>query len=227
MYRILLALLRRYAHAINPHRVLDAGCGTGYLSSVLEREESLPMYAIDLGREGVRYARGMGVERVARADIRQLPFRPGSFDMVLSMDVIVHLDQVQDATAVAEMTRVLASGGLLVVRASALTILRSRHSVFVNEQQRFTRARLLRIIRAAGLEVLRSTYVNSLLLPAAVAKFRIWEPLTRQAPSTGVTMPTPLLNRLLYAPLALEAKAVAAGLNFPLGQTVIVVARKR
>lgn len=227
MYRILLPVLRRYMDGMRPRRVLDAGCGTGYLSSVLEGEESLPMYAIDLGREGVRYARGMGLERVARADIRHLPFAEGSFDIVLSMDVLVHLDQVEDAGAVREMARVMAPGGLFVIRASALDVLRSRHSMFVNEQQRYTRGRLVRLVRGAGLKVLRSTYLNSLLMPVALAKFRIWEPLMRQTPSSGVTMPPRLLNRLLYAPLALEAKAVEAGFNFPLGQTLLVVARKR
>ena len=79
---------------------------------------------------------------------------------------------------------------------------------------------------SAGLRVERCTYLNSLLLPVALAKFRIWEPLTRQAPSSGVGGASPLVNALLELPLRAEATLVDAGLNLPLGQSILLVAQK-
>jgi SAM-dependent methyltransferase len=226
MMRILTTLLPRYTEDRVFRRVLEAGCGTGYLASCLQDRYGFPMYAIDLGHEGVTLARGMGLERVAQADLRKLPFASASFDAVLSMDVLVHLERGEDAAGVCELVRVLAPGGLLVLRVSALDFLRSRHSIFAGEKQRYTRGRLVELARACGLEPLRCTYANSLLLPVAITKFRIWEPLTRQKPASGVGLVHPILDAALYMPLALEARIIGAGLNLPVGQTLILIARK-
>jgi hypothetical protein len=122
---------------------------------------------------------------------------------------------------------VLVPGGLLVTRVSALDILRSRHSQFAHERQRFTRARLLQLADSCGIAVERCTYANSLLMPVALAKFRVWEPLTSQAPSSGVEPVNPMLDRILYTPLAAEAACIGAGFNFPVGQSLVLVGQKR
>ena len=108
----------------------------------------------------------------------------------------------------------LRPGGLVVVRAAALDILRSRHSEFVYERQRFTRARLTALCESAGIRVLRCTYANSLLMPVALAKFRVWEPLTRQAPASGVEPVAPWLDRILYGALAAGSGMARRGTQF-------------
>ena len=74
---------------------------------------------------------------------------------------------------------------------------------------------------------MRITYANSLLLPVALFKFRIWEPLTGAPPASGVEPMPPWLDRLLGGALAVEAKLIGAGVNLPLGQSVLLVGRKR
>ena len=124
----------------------------------------------------------LGVEQPVQGDIRSLPFDDGAFDLVMSLDVIVaSAARAKKHLAARELARVLAPGGLLVVRTSALDILRSRHCEFACERQRFTRRRLMGLFAGTGIRVLRCTYANSLLMPVALAKFRLWEPLMRQA----------------------------------------------
>ena len=48
------------------------------------------MFPVDLGWEGLNFARSMGLGRLTQADIARLPFESDSFDAVVSMDVIVH-----------------------------------------------------------------------------------------------------------------------------------------
>jgi SAM-dependent methyltransferase len=226
MRRILFRLLDPVLRGRRLNRVLEAGCGTGYFARLAQRQFRWPLVPVDIGWEGLKYARAWGVERPVQADVAALPFAGNTFDLVLSLDVIVHFPRGLESGAVREMARVLRPGGILVVRSSALGILRSRHSEFAHERQRFTRARLRALVEQNGIRVLRATYANSLLLPVALAKFRIWEPLTKRPASSGVAPIAPWLNTLLGVPLAAEAACIGAGLDFPLGQSILLLGEK-
>jgi SAM-dependent methyltransferase len=208
--------------------VLDAGCGTGANAEWMARTFGWRVACLDFAGEALALARRRALPGpFVRADIRQLPFRQGSFDLITCFDVIAHLEPGEERTAFAEFARCLRPGGWLFVRASAFGWLRSRHSRFVNERQRVTLSRLGEGLRAAGFEVRRQTYANSLLLPVALAKFRLWEPLVQAPPASGVRLGPAWLERVLYAPLRLEAWWIGRGGSFPAGQSAIVLARKR
>jgi SAM-dependent methyltransferase len=226
MRQILFSMLDGYVAPRHIRRALEAGCGTGYFARLVEQRYEFPVFPVDLGWEGLKHARRMGIGRLAQCDVAALPFSDASFDLVLSMDVLVHFPRGGESVALCEMARVLTPGGLFALRVSALDVLRSRHSEFAGEQQRFTRKRLLAAVEASGLKTLRCTYANSLLLPVALAKFRIWEPLTRTPPRSGVTPASAWLDRMLHVPLALEARMLARGWRLPLGQSLLLVAEK-
>ncbi|MBM3783530.1 MAG: methyltransferase domain-containing protein [Acidobacteria bacterium] len=224
--KIMFGLLDRVAANRKFRRVLEAGAGTGHFAQALEQRYGWPMFPLDLGWEGLEYAKRLGVSRLAQGDIQALPYAENAFDAVISMDVIVHLPRGEEDKPLREFHRVLEPGGLLALRASALDVLRSHHSQFAMERQRFTRARLVDAAAAAGFRVLRCTYANSLLMPVALLKFRVIEPLSGAPPQSGVQPVPPWLDRLLYAPLAAEAKLIAGGVDLPLGQSLILLAEK-
>lgn len=224
--RILFRILDPFLTGRRIERVLEAGCGTGYFSGVLRDRYGWRMTPLDLGAEGLAYARQAGIERLTQADIAHLPYRAGSFDAVVSMDVLVHFPPGEEARPAAELARVLRPGGLLVLRVSALDLLRSRHSEFAQERQRFTAVRLRTLMEAQGIRVLRLTCANTLLLPVALFKFRVWEPLLRRPPASGVEPVPAWLDSLLHAPLALEASLTGAGIDLPLGQSLILIGEK-
>ena len=126
-----------------------------------------------------------------------------------------------------ELARVLAPRGIAAIRVSALDLLRSRHSEFARERQRFTRARLMALTRRHGLRVRSCTYANALLSPVAFAKFRLIEPFLKRPPESGVQPLAPWLNRLLYASLYCESWWIGAGRRFPFGQSLILLAEKQ
>jgi SAM-dependent methyltransferase len=227
MNLILFGMLDAIAAERQFQRVLEAGCGTGYLAKLLAERYRWPMYPVDLGWEGLEFAKSLDVARLTQADIAVLPFAESAFDAVLSMDVIVHFPLGEEVRAMRELARVLTPGGLLAVRVSALDMLRSRHSEFAHERQRFTRRRLMQLAEACGIRVERCTYANSLLMPVALAKFRLWEPLTGAVPASGVTPVSPLLDRALFSALQGEAAWLGAGMNFPIGQSLVLIGWKR
>jgi SAM-dependent methyltransferase len=227
MNLILFRLLDRIARERGFERVLEGGCGTGYLAKLLVERYGWRVFPVDLGWEGLEFAQSMGVGRLSQADISQLPYASDSFDAVLSMDVIVHFPRGEEHRAFEELTRVLKPGGLFAVRVSALDMLRSRHSQFAHERQRFSRSRLLAAARDCGIQVERCTYANSLLMPIALAKFRVWEPLVAPEPASGVTPVNTALDNALYSALRFEAGWLGAGLNLPVGQSLILIGWKQ
>jgi SAM-dependent methyltransferase len=226
MREISFALLDPRIPAGRIRRVLEAGCGTGHFASLLRQRYDAAVVAIDLEWEGIRYCRERHSALPAQASIAALPFPDGAFDLVTNMDVLVHFPEGQEGAPFAELVRVVRPGGLLFLRTAALPIFRSRHSVFTWERQRFTRRRLAALARANHLEILRLTYANFLLTPLAFVKFRLWEPLTRQPPASGLVPLPGWLDPLLYAPLALERWWLAQGGGFPWGQSLYLLARK-
>lgn len=206
--------------------VLEGGCGTGYMSRWLGQRFGWRMFPVDLDFAGLRHGMKDGVPRMAQCDISKIPYREASFDAVVSLDVLVHFPRGGEAAALREFHRVLRPGGKLILRVSALDVLRSRHSIFAEERQRFTSGRIVEAVTGAGFRVLDCSYANSLLLPVAWFKFRVWEELTRQAPQSGVEVPSGWLNWALRMPLELEAAWLKRGGRFPLGQSLLVLAEK-
>jgi len=105
MRRILFKLLDPVVAERRIGRVLEAGCGTGHFAQVLKQRYGFPVYAIDLGWEGLRHGKVLGVERLAQTDISALPFPDGAFDMAVSLDVIVHFPRGEEDRPMRELAR--------------------------------------------------------------------------------------------------------------------------
>jgi ubiquinone/menaquinone biosynthesis C-methylase UbiE len=96
---------------------LDAGCGTGFLSFELAARghrvtgvDFAPAMVAEARRKAA--ARGVPI-RLEEADVEQLPFAPGTFDLVISRHVLWTLPHPE--AAIDEWIRVLRPGGRLVV----------------------------------------------------------------------------------------------------------------
>lgn len=226
MRRILTSLLDEFFLPLRNRRVLEAGCGTGYTARFLTKRYGCSIFGLDLGWEGLQFCRASRMTRLVQGNLNALPYADAAFDAVISLDVLVHFPRNEDREAVRELVRVIAPGGLLILRVAALDSLRSQHSVFIGERQRYTASRLVALLKEQGVTVERCTYANSLLLPVAWTKFRILEGLLRRPSDSGVKPVPRWLNRLLVRPLLLESRWLRAGRNLPLGQSLVVIARR-
>jgi SAM-dependent methyltransferase len=224
LFRVLDPIVKRRQRPSTA--AVEAGCGTGYMSSRLEQRYGWRMFSADLERQALQYAQGHGCRRLAQADIAALPFPDRSFDAAVSLDVMVYIPRGQESQVIQELVRVVAPGGLLVLRTAALEMLRSHHAEFTGERQRFTRSQIMQLASRHGVKVLRCTYANSVLLPVALAKFRLIEPLMSNQPESGVQPIAPWLDRLLYSVLKLEAGWLGSGMNLALGQSLILIGER-
>jgi len=106
--------------------VLDAGCGSGWLTEILSRR-GFNVYSLDLGLDSIRrasarigrvpdMASGSQVERAVfftLGDVYRLPYDDRCFDAVVASEILEHLDRPE--AAVQEFSRVIRPGGTLVV----------------------------------------------------------------------------------------------------------------
>lgn len=108
-------------------RVLEVGCGRGIALPPLSRRlEPSSLTAIDLDEDlvekAVKHAESRGVAAtIQQADVRRLPFRGGSFDMVIDFGTCYHIERPEQALA--EIERVLVPGGFLVYETLAAQLL--------------------------------------------------------------------------------------------------------
>ncbi|MFI0740703.1 methyltransferase domain-containing protein [Streptomyces sp. NPDC021100] len=106
--------------ALRPgERVLDAGCGPGYLLEEMARETGPDgvLRGVDVSASMLDLARrrcgGDGRVGLEEGRCEELPFPDGSFDAVVSSQVLEYVEDVEGALA--EFARVLRPGGRVVV----------------------------------------------------------------------------------------------------------------
>jgi SAM-dependent methyltransferase len=204
-----------------PPLILDAGCGTGLnLRHLGERGRAL---GVDLSPEALRFCGRRGVS-AARASLLALPFPDRIFDCVTSFDVLYHAWVTDDRAATRELVRVLRPGGLLLLRVPALRMLWGAHDQAVHSRHRYRRSEVFSLLTAAGLEVERISYCNTLLFPI-VALRRSLDRLTGRAGSDVGFLPAPLEWAFRKALLA-EASHLARGRGLPFGASLVALARK-
>jgi ubiquinone/menaquinone biosynthesis C-methylase UbiE len=99
-------------------RVLDVGCGTGHQLARL-RERGFDVTGVDGSAEMLAHARqrNLGVA-LHLADVEALPFADGSFDVVISIEVLRYLPD--ETAAIGELARVLRPGGTCLATATPL-----------------------------------------------------------------------------------------------------------
>lgn len=202
-------------------RILDAGCGPGANFGFLGR------YGDVVGIDASPLAIELAAERHPEVathlgDITELPFADSSFDLAIEITVLYSVPD--DALAVAELARVLRPGGTVLLMEPAHPSLRRAHDEVVGSLRRYRRAGVAELARRAGLEVRRSTYVNSFLLPPAAvlaAAARVRRPSADSTSDLERGSLDPLFIRLSAA-----ERAVLRRRDVPLGLQAMVVAQR-
>jgi SAM-dependent methyltransferase len=118
-----LSIILELAQIFRGSRVLDIGCGRGELVFHAAEKGALS-YGVDYSREAISLSsntlKAMGMPPRERAFLctangLELPFRSGSFDRIILSDIIEHLYPGEIKKLVAEVSRLIAPTGLLVI----------------------------------------------------------------------------------------------------------------
>lgn len=222
---ILTGLVRKWASP--GARILDAGCGTGFIAEALRADYRVTL--TDSAREALRFCSKRQLPGV-RASLQRLPYESGIFDLVGCFDVLYHREARPLAATLGEIHRVLKPGGVIMVAEPAYQWLFGEADVLDHAAERFTASQLSHHLRAADFAVRRLGYFNTLLAPAIVAirllrRTRQWLwPTAKLATEFGhVSRP---LNDALERVFRFEKTRVLRG-GYSFGTSVICVSQKR
>jgi len=219
---LLLWALKRYFGKLE--RYSEIGCGTGYVLRGVE--QAFPNAAIvgtELFVEGLNYA----AQRCKRAklvqlDARQIPYR-SQFDVVGIYDVLEHIEA--DKAVLGQIYESLVPEGGLVITVPQHAWLWSSVDDAACHVRRYSASELEHKVMAAGFEVLRSSSFVFLLLPIMVVARLV----KRKAVSdtSAELRINRYLNWLFRKIMCVEFNLIRYGVNFPIGGSRLLIARKK
>jgi ubiquinone/menaquinone biosynthesis C-methylase UbiE len=91
-------------------RVLDIGCGEGYVSSVLVGDNEV--FGLEIAEPAIEEAKKKGIKAVP-SNLEDIPFPDRNFDVVLALDILEHL--FDPVFVLREANRVLKDEGMLII----------------------------------------------------------------------------------------------------------------
>jgi SAM-dependent methyltransferase len=157
--RILDQVLRRELDGLVSPRVASVGCGPAEGLAWLIGLDLDSTHARNLGPR-MKYVVGL---------LEAVPLASRSFDAVLALDVLEHLDN--DAAGLQEAARLVKPAGLLLVTVPAFPSLWGGQDEVSHHRRRYTKHSLCQAFARAQLPSPEVTYFNALLL-APIAMIR-------------------------------------------------------
>ncbi len=202
--------------------ILDAGCGTGGFIRFLARER--PAWQVT-GVDASDLACGLARERtkasIVQANLERLPFADGSFDAVVTADVLYHVED--DRQALREIRRVLRPGGIVVYNVPAYRWLWSYHDVATESRRRYSKGELKGKLRDAELTPRVMTYWNTVLFPLIAFRRKV---LPAPKGGSDVSAFPPPVDRLFDGLMGFERLWLKTRLALPFGSSLFGVSER-
>jgi SAM-dependent methyltransferase len=225
--RIILRTFRHHLKHLARPRVLEVGCGTGYVLQSLAAENRYDLTGLESHIAGLRFARSrLPAVELVQADARNLPYE-SAFDAVGAFDVIEHI--VEDDAVLASVRRALKPGGIFFVTVPQHMWLWSATDEQALHKRRYTRRQLSAKLRAAGFDILRCSSFVTTLLPVLYASR-----LAKRRRSTADSATddyeleiSRVANTLCSAAMRVDEELIGMGLSLPVGGSLLAVARKK
>jgi len=200
-------------------RILDVGCGTGANLEMLSQFGEAE--GVDVSDDALEFCRGKGLS-VQKGLAETLPFDDESFDITTALDVVEHLDD--DIAGLREMFRVTRSGGYSLIFVPAFMWLWGVQDDVSNHRIRYTKAQIVERLKKAGYAVERATYANWTFF-APILAGRTLMKVTGIKPESENNVNVSALNGV-FGKLFGAERFWLKRFNFPIGVSIVVVARK-
>ena len=223
--KLILWALHKYSPALKSF--LEIGCGTGFVISAISRQfPDARLSGSEYLEEGLVYARRrLPSTAFTQMDARNIPYE-SKLDAIGAFDVLEHIEE--DEVVLQQIFKALKPGGTVFITVPQHRWLWSAVDEYACHVRRYDANELRDKISQAGFEIIRSTSFVSTLLPA------MYLSRLMQRNKMDVKMGTmaefrinPVLNKILEWLLNFELVLIRSGVNFPVGGSRLLIARKQ
>lgn len=205
---------------------LEIGCGTGYVvSGITKAFPGARVYGSEIFTAGLAFASTKEPSiNFMQMDARDIPYVE-EFDAIGAFDVLEHIEE--DMLVLEQMHDALKPHGIMLLTVPQHAWLWSQVDDYSLHVRRYSAKHLHAKVENAGFEILRSTSFVSSLLPALFASrmMKKQNPVTTTEAAAELRI-SPWLNYLFEKMLDAEIAVIRSGVNFPLGVSRLIVARK-
>lgn len=222
--QLILWAIEKYAPDFQS--LLEIGCGTAYvLSGVSKKFPDSTLSGSEIFLAGLDFAAArLPCVKFMQMDARAIPFE-NEFDVVGAFDVVEHIKE--DVHVLSQIHASLKPEGLLVLTVPQHAWLWSAADDYACHERRYAAAELHVKIKNAGFQLLRSTSFVTALLPAMmISRFVQRRTSIENFDASAELKISPWLNHLFWRVLSLERKLIQKGLDFPVGGSRLIVAKK-
>ncbi|PIQ77093.1 SAM-dependent methyltransferase [Candidatus Peregrinibacteria bacterium CG11_big_fil_rev_8_21_14_0_20_46_8] len=228
--RVLQYLFGKYLGRHEPRKILEVGCGTGFVLHGLARFSNFKLSGAELFIEGLEFAQ----TRLPNVDFVQLDFRDtpfaAEFDAVGAFDVLEHVEEDEQMIASAYTT--LKPGGYFFISVPQHMWLWSTQDDTAFHKRRYSRREMKKKLQAAGFKIrFVSSFVFTLLPAMLLSRLRRKKSRnTKLSPGAEYSydeLQLPwALNALLNLIMHMDEFLIRLGVSLPAGGSLIVVAQK-
>ncbi|MEO7539808.1 MAG: class I SAM-dependent methyltransferase [Pyrinomonadaceae bacterium] len=200
-------------------RILDVGCGTGANIEMLSQYGDAE--GVDISDDALEFCKQKGL-KAQKGLAETLPYANETFNLTTALDVIEHLDD--DVAGLKEMFRVTRKGGYSLIFVPAFMWLWGVQDDISNHRIRYTKRQIVERLQSAGYNIERATYANWTFFAPILAGRTIMK-VTGIKPESENNITVSALNGV-FGKLFGAERFWLRNFNFPLGVSIVVVARK-
>ncbi len=225
---ILIHLFKKYVGEGQQKKVLEIGCGTGYVAKGL-RTLQYNYIGSEIFIEGLKNAR----KRIQDAELIQLdatkiPFT-NEFDAIGAFDVIEHIQE--DELVMRNVHQALKQNGYFIVTVPQYKFLWSYMDDYAKHKRRYSKKELKQKLEHNGFEAVYMTSFVFKLFPFVyisrlLKKDKPIEQVTLQDVEAEFLIPN-WMNKLFYRLLKIDYCLIKMGCSLPFGSSLIAIARKK
>jgi len=205
--------------------LLEIGCGTGFVLSNIRREfQDINLFGSDIFSEGFTYAKNRVPEATFfQMDANQIPFED-EFDVIGAFDVLEHIED--DEVVLKQMYQACKHKGGIILTVPQHDFLWSYMDEYACHVRRYYAHELKTKVKRTGFKVLRITSFISILLPLMIISRLKKRDLNSEYDPTSELRINGLMNTILERILDLERSMIRLCLSFPVGGSLLLIARK-
>lgn len=212
-------------------QILDAGCGTGGLMSLLLKNGYQNIQGFDYSVDAVSFCkeRNLAVQQIDITDFETI-FGDNAFDVIVNDDVVYQFENSTIRAIFSTFQRKLVTNGIVITNNNAFNVFYGTHDIAVGGKQRFSLSGFVDILDGTSLKIVYHSYWSWMLSPLILA-VRLHQQLQLKLNlidlkniKSDVSIPSDFINNFLYRVVKVEEKLLKKGF---FGSSLFMVLHKK